>query len=86
MGPLCGRACLITCALAPARALDGDQLSKPGGGGCIRGEQGGEAYLVSSQQEVQTSTLLYNFLEISYMAAFFHTGALDLCETEALDH
>ena len=77
MGPLCGRACLITCALAPARALDGDQLSKTAGGGCIRGEEGGgEAYFASSQQEVQTSTLLYNFLEIDYMAAFYHTGAL----------
>ena len=40
-------------------------------------EGGGEAYFASSQQEVQTSTLLYNFLEIGYMAAFYHTGALD---------
>ncbi len=48
--------------------------------------EGGEAYFASSQQEVQTSTLLYNFLEIDYMAAFYHTGALDLWEKEALDH
>ena len=74
------------CALAPARALDGDQLSKTGGGGCIRGEEEGEAYFASSQQEVQTSTLLYNFLEIGYMATFYHTGALDLLEKEVLDH
>ena len=51
-----------------------------------RGRRGGEAYFVSSPQEVQTSTLLYNFLEIGYMAAFYHTGALDLWEKEALDH
>ena len=55
-------------------------------GGASEGNRGGKAYLASSQQEVQTSTLLYNFLEIGYMAAFFHTGALDLCEKEALDH
>ena len=43
-------------------------------GGSSEGK-GKEAYLASSQQEVQTSTLLYNFLGIGYMAAFFHTGA-----------
>ena len=53
-----------------------------------RGRKGGEAYFASSQQEVQTSTLLYNFLEIGYMAAFYHTGALDFSgkKKEALDH
>ena len=45
-----------------------------------RGRRGGEAYFASSPQEVQTSTLLYNFLEIDYLAAFYHTGALDLWE------
>ena len=53
--------------------------------GASEGNRGGGLLGVLTAK-VQTSTLLYNFLEIGFMAAFFHTGALDLWEKEALNH